>query len=196
MLVQEKVTKENTPSVSRPRLRRGFATVGRGSADGTSVCRSGMRAIPRAHPRAVHAGLVRPPFAAPQRVPGSRAKALPRSCSPGSLSAVASARRKKPAGARAGCARVRCLYMDVLSANLRSALAQSPGRSPATAAARVCSLWLLSLAQARESDWPPGMAVKPHTDVSRFSRYAEDQKKGANSPIKWIPAFAGTTETS
>ena len=46
---------------------------------------------------------------------------------PGSLSAAARTRRKKPAGARAGCARVRCQAMDGLSANLRSVLAKSRG---------------------------------------------------------------------
>ena len=44
---------------------------------------------------------------------------------------------KSPTGARARCARVRCRHRDVPSANLRSVLAKSPGRSPATAAARV-----------------------------------------------------------
>ena len=38
---------------------------------------------------------------------------LPRFALPGPLSAAASAWRKKPAGARAGCARVRCRHMDV-----------------------------------------------------------------------------------
>src|SRR6476469_8548180 len=31
-------------------------------------------------------------------------------------------------------------------------------------------LWLLSFGQAKESNWPPWMADKPHTDVSRLSR--------------------------
>ena len=57
---------------------------------------------------------------------GCRALLLP----PGSPSAAARARRKKPVGSRAGCARVRCQAMDGLSANLRSALAQSPGTMP------------------------------------------------------------------
>jgi hypothetical protein len=40
---------------------------------------------------------------------------------------AARSRRKKPAGARAGCACVRCQAKDGLSANLRSGLAQSAG---------------------------------------------------------------------
>jgi hypothetical protein len=34
----------------------------------------------------------------------------------------------------------------------------------------VSFLWLLSFGQAKESDWSPWMATKPHTDVSRFSQ--------------------------
>ncbi len=39
-----------------------------------------------------------------------------------------------------------------------------------TATPRVSFLWLLSFGQAKESNWSPWMATKPHTDVSRFSR--------------------------
>src|SRR5215475_12822136 len=34
-------------------------------------------------------------------------------------------------------------------------------------------LWFLSFGQAKESNWPPWMADKPHTDVSRLSRKPE-----------------------
>src|SRR5262249_28108413 len=61
--------------------------------------------------------------------------------------------------------------------------------APATAVARVCFLWLLSFAQAKESDWSPWMATKPHTDVSRFSRKTKRSKRKS----KWIPASAGMT---
>src|SRR5690242_21828136 len=104
-----------------------------------------MSAIHRAHPRAVHAGLFRPPFAAPQRDPESRPKRValpwllrpgrPRFGSYGSLSAAARSRRKKPEGARARCARVRCRHTDVPSANLRSGLAESFGHDAQTTAA-------------------------------------------------------------
>jgi len=49
-----------------------------------------------------------------------------------------------------------------------------------TAAARVCSLWLLSLAQARESDSSARMADEAHRDVSRFSRKAHVRLQHAN----------------
>ena len=73
---------------------------------------------------------------------------------PGSLSAAARTRRTKPAGARARCARVRCQAMDGLSANLRSVLAKSPGRSPATAAARVPLLFGYFLLHKQEKVTP------------------------------------------
>src|SRR5689334_3184714 len=72
-----------------------------------------MSAIPRAHPRAGHAGLFRPPFAASQRDPESRAESQSALLSLasaartaalwllGPLSAAARPRRKKPEGARA-----------------------------------------------------------------------------------------------
>ena len=43
---------------------------------------------------------------------------------------------EKPAGWRAGCAPVRCQHTDVLSANLRSALANPQGRMPGGRAIR------------------------------------------------------------
>ena len=120
LLVQEKVTKENTPSVPRPSLREGFATGGRGFADRPSMACGKSGAIPRAAPRS-RAGLIRPPFAAAQRDPkvksegaGSRPSpgrrsgecgwrflawllrpGRPRFALPGYLSAAARARRKK-----------------------------------------------------------------------------------------------------
>ena len=88
---------------------------------------------------------------------------------------AARARREKPEGWRAGGAPVRCQHTDVLSANRRSALAQSEGRMPgdratgggfldsghpalrgsaASSAVRAApaAQWLLSLGHSRESD--------------------------------------------
>src|SRR6478672_5564312 len=74
LLVQEKVTKENTHSDSRPRLRRGFATGGRVSPTGHPWPVVEIGAIPRAA-RVRCTRLVRPPFAAAQREPeGERRK--------------------------------------------------------------------------------------------------------------------------
>src|SRR4051812_38305543 len=82
--------------------------------------------------------------------------------------------------------RVRLLQaMDGLSANLRSALAQSPA-SPATAAARVPFSWLLLFGQAKRSDWPPWMADEPHTDVGRFARQRQ-KKSGGLKPTLSTP---------
>ena len=118
LLVQEKVTKENTPSVPRPSLREGFATGGRGSADRTS-CPAAECARSLARTRAVRG----PDPSALRRVtegPRSRAQALllrqglPRSALQGSLSAAASRRRKSPKGraqdarAFAACTRTYC----------------------------------------------------------------------------------------
>src|SRR4051812_3150235 len=54
----------------------------------------------------------------------------------------------------------------------RSAPSRSEGAAP-----RVCSLWLLSLAQARESDSAARKADETHRDVSRFSRSADNNQK-------------------
>src|SRR3954451_19418699 len=53
----------------------------------------------------------------------------------------------------------------------RSAPSRSEGAAP-----RVCSLWLLSLAQARESDSAARMADETHRDVSRSSRNTQKAK--------------------
>ena len=74
----------------------------------------------------------------------------PRSGSSGSLSAAARAWRKKPAGAARWIAPRSLRHTDVPSANLRSALATSPGRSPATANVRVPFLLVTSLWASKE----------------------------------------------
>ena len=51
-------------------------------------------------------------------------------------------------------------------------------------------LWLLSFEQAKESNWSPWMATKPHTDVSRSSR---PRRTPESESQNGIPACAGTT---
>ena len=105
--------------------------------------------------------------------------------------------------------------------------ARSEPSPKARARRRGCRfLWLLSFGQAKESNWSPWMATKPHTDVSRFSRGGETKSKvkmdsgfrrndGVLDPgfrrnddaagfrlspelrkSKWIPASAGMTEAA
>ena len=69
---------------------------------------------------------------------------------------------------------------DALSAEPRPPVAHR--RFSAGAAPRVCSLWLLSLAQARESNAPARMAGKTHRDVSRFSRQRKIRTKAGFRP--------------
>src|SRR4051812_6774403 len=68
------------------------------------------------------------------------------------------------------------------------------------AAPRACSLWLLSLARARESNSAARKADETHTDVSRLSRSAKSKIKvkmdtgfRRNDGKSWIRAFAGMT---
>ena len=81
MLAQREVTKRKAPSVSRPAQSAGFAAGGRGFADSPSMDCGKSGAIPRAAPR-WSAGLIRPPFAAAQRVQNT-AKANGSRLSPG-----------------------------------------------------------------------------------------------------------------
>ena len=77
---------------------------------------------------------------------------------------------------------------DVLSAEPRPPVAHR--RFSAGAAPRVCSLWLLSLAQARESNAPARMAGKTHRDVSRSSRErteAGKEEKSEHHPHPTLP---------
>ena len=121
VLVQEKVTKENTPSVPRPARSAGCATGGRGSADRAS-CPAAECARSLARTRADARALsVRPS----PRHRGTQIKSTSFASAAGTA-ALCSSRvplgrgeqaQEKPEGARAGCARVRCQYTDVLSAN-------------------------------------------------------------------------------
>src|SRR3954465_1317290 len=72
----------------------------------------------------------------------------------------------------------------------RSAPSRSEGAAP-----RVCSLWLLSLAQARESNSAARMADETHKDVSRSSRSAEKGESKRERKSEWIRAFARMTES-
>jgi len=165
LLAQEKVTKEKgtpggTPAAAL-RVRYGRP----GSADGTSCAAAESARSLAPTLRALSAALRRPtrgqdqerplPPSAPSPASGGRDSLIGwalahRLGSSGSPLGAARTRRKKPEGARAGCACVRCQARDGLSANLRSGLAQSAFGRPRP---RGCpSLWLLSLGQARESD--------------------------------------------
>ena len=104
LLVQEKVTKENTPSVTRPALRAGCATGGRGSADRASCpaaeCARSLartRAVRGPGPSALRRVTEGPKIKSKERedvLPWLLRQGLPRSARPGSLSAAARARRK------------------------------------------------------------------------------------------------------
>ena len=117
---------------------------------------------------------------------------LPRSARHGPLSAAASRRRKKPEGARAGSACVRCLYMDVQSANLRSLLAQSRGHGCPRDRGREGALFFgdFLLGKQKKVTRPPGRRTEKHTDVCRLSRNRHSSKDKSQS---WIPAFARMT---
>ena len=81
------------------------------------------------------------------------------------------------------------LYTDVLSANLRSLLAESRGQGCPRDRGREGVLFFgdFLLDKQKKSHRRPGMVDESHTDVSRFSRSAEERRR-------WIPAFAGMTE--
>ena len=157
LLVQEKVTKENTPSAPRRSLRERFATGERVRLTGHPWPESRIGAIPRAA-RVRCTRLFRPPFAASQREPeeqGRKTEApdistshisdslllrqgLPRSALPGP------SRPRRAGGglvakrSPAGCRRVRPQHMDVLWANPGACSRSRRGMdAPATAAARV-----------------------------------------------------------
>ena len=153
------------------------------------------------------AGLFRPPFAAAQRDPTSKANSRSGFCGqdgralllPGSLSAAARTRRKSPQGRAHGCARVRCRHRDVPSANLRSVLAKSPAwsRRPQPRGCVLFGYFLLHKhcaagaartakparrAEGRmpgvtESDSPARMAGEAHRDVSRVSWRRQTNQK-------------------
>ena len=118
-----------------------------------------MRAIPRAHPRGARALSVRPSPRHRGTQEQEHSKRLLRQGLPRSSFASGS-----------------------LSAAARARRKKPEGARPRGGP----SLWLLSLGQARESNWPPGMADKPHMDVSRVSRNAEDQL-GKQTPNQHHP---------
>ena len=140
-----------------------------------------MSAIPRAHPRAVHAGLFRPPFAAPQRDPESRPKrvALPWLLRPGR---PRSGSYRVPLGrgevaqdkARRGA---RTMRARSLSAHGR-AVSEPPQRPRVGAGltpgdrGRVGALLFgyFLLGKQEKVTRSPGWRAEKHRDVQRFSR--------------------------
>ena len=191
LLAQEKVTKENAPQsiapFGHPAQRIRVSGLVRLTAHPCPSSR--MSAIPRAHPAGVSARCRRNAMGTRK----SRSSALLRAeARPGAKAPHARAldpagdlrvpvcrgegRSEMPERSRARCARVRCLYTDVQSTN--------PGLTSRTAAGGAasggCSLWLLSLAQARESDPRAGRARK-----NEGTRVRRDKS--------WIPAFAEMT---
>src|SRR6476646_6883111 len=57
-------------------------------------------------------------------------------------------------------------------------------------------LGLLSFGQAKESNWPPWMATKPHTDVSRFSRKRRSAEPTCPHPILSRKRERGNDQTA
>ncbi len=141
-----------------------YARALRRFADSTSVYRQRTRA----HPARAPSGFFLRALAAAERDPGARAergspcrRSKAAACfalALGSLCDAAKGGRTRPAhraGAREGSRAFRCRAGCPVSGTpaARSAPARSAGAAP-----RVCSLWLLSLAQARESDSAARMA--------------------------------------
>jgi len=142
-----------------------------------------MSAIHRAHPRAAHAGLFRPPFAASQRDPESRAKQSAVLCRgfcgqdgralllPGPSRPRRGRAGKSPKGraheARAFAVRPGMACQRTSGASSRSRLGTMPKRPRP----RGClSLGYFSLGKQREVTRPPGWRTKTHRDVSRSSQ--------------------------
>ena len=70
--------------------------------------------------------------------------------------------------------------------------ARSEPSPQARARRRGCRfLWLLSFGQAKESNWPPWMADKKHTDVSRLSQQNRSAAQGLPSPYPLPQAGEG-----
>jgi len=193
LLAQEKVTKENAPQSIAPfghpaqRIRvSGLVRLTAHPCPG-----SRMSAIPRAHPAGVSARCRRNAMGTRKSRSSAllraEAKSPPRRALDSALDlrvpvCRGEGRSEMPERSRARCARVRCLYTDVQSTN--------PGLTSRTAAGGAasggCSLWLLSLAQARESDPRAGRARKNEgtrvrRDKSRIPAFAEmtSQEKSA-----------------
>ena len=148
--------KESNPRKRHPRFRALGEAEGSLRADG--FCRQAIHGLTAKSARSLaptrvrRTRLFRPPFAASQRAPEIKSgrweflltpwllRRMPRSslALPGFPLGRGERRRKKPKGARARCARVRCRHKDVPSANLRSRLRSRWGMdAPATADARV-----------------------------------------------------------
>ena len=92
-------------------------------------------------------------------------------------------RRKKPDGARARCARVRCRHTEVPSANLRSVLALVAGHDARRPRPRGCPFsWLLLFGQAKKVTRSPGMASgKTHGRGSALAKQKDQRTDRENS---------------
>ena len=186
--------------MKRRRRSRRFAAVGRGLAAG----------LPALSPNARRPGAPRVrgtrPFPADLRRftegPGIKSKQQSnksfcgRDCRallfPGSPPGRGEQVEEKPEGSRAGCARVRRLYMDVLPTNPGACSRSQRAGMPADRVLEGALSLVTFFGQAKKVTRPPGWRTKPHTDVGRFSRGTPRQK----TKSKWIPAFAGMTAKS
>ena len=173
---------------------------------------SGMRAIPRAAP-ALCAGLVRPPFAAPHGPRSKRASkaldpgfrrettkvrfasawllrpGLPRSALPGfPLGRGEGAEEKARRGARTDARAFAVRPGMCLSANLRSALAQSPGRMPGDRGREGALLFgYFLLGKQEKVTRSPGMARE--TTQGRESVFATAPKVKSKSKDAGFPGL-------
>ena len=152
-----------------------------------------MSALRRAHPRAAHAGLFRPPFAAPQRDPESRAKQSAVLCLgfcgqdgralllPGPSRPRRGRVGKSPKG-RAHDARAFAVGTGMC--RQRTSGASSRSRRTGVRRPRPCGCVLFGyflLHKQEKVTRPPGWRTKTHRDVTRLSR---NPIKGANNPLK------------
>ena len=210
LLVQEKVTKENTPS--RPRSRghpcpRDSASRLRGPLTAhpcAEIGRTRILRVPACRARGYFLRLL----AAAEREPGkSRARQsllqkhriyATSDISDTSVSfffpsfallfgsplSSGGGRTDQPRAPHAGGAR------DRADSDNGPWMARGPNPStrseplaPRAARIRGCLfLWLLSFGQAKESNWRPWMADKPHTDVSRSSRQHNNPEPTPSPP--------------
>ncbi len=191
LLAQKKVTKENGTLGFAPLAERAVRYGRTGSAHRPSMARCPNRRDPSRRPRAGHAA---GPSALRRCSEGTRRAKRKKETDVSDISDVAyircfcgrdcrallfrvPSRPRQGLGGKAakrwpaGCRPLRREHTDVLPAKPSESLRSRTGMDArATADARACSLWLLSLARARESDSAARMAVEKHTDVSRLSR--------------------------
>ena len=176
-----------------PRLRAGLRPVrcGRPGFGGRASCPVAKGGPSWPAPRAGHAALSGRPPPLHRGTQDQEQKllrqGLPRFALPGSPPGRGEQAEEKPEGARAGCARVRRLYRDVLPTNpgacSRSARAWMPAHRDLEGALSLVTFF----GQAKKVTRPPGRRTKPNRDERRVGakRYTRSH---------WVPAFAGTTK--